>query len=69
MAKYSIDMRLDRLLANEKAAAALEEIIPGLAARAAGQAQIAGLSPRKVMEYSKGAYPEALLELLEKRKE
>jgi Glycosyl hydrolases family 43. len=67
MAKYSIDMRLDRLLANEKAAAALEEIIPGLAARAAGQAQIAGLSPRKVMEYSKGAYPEALLELLEKR--
>lgn len=64
MAKYNIDMRLEQLLANELAAKAVEEVIPGLAARAKGQASILGLSPRKIVEYSRGAYPQSLLEQL-----
>ncbi|MDE6517855.1 MAG: family 43 glycosylhydrolase [Acetatifactor sp.] len=64
MAKYNIDMRLDQLLANELAAKAVEEVIPGLADRAKGQESILGLSPRKIVEYSRGVYPESLLELL-----
>lgn len=64
MANYNIDMRLEQLLANELAAKAVEEAIPGLADRARGQASILGLSPRKIVEYSRGAYPEAMLESL-----
>lgn len=67
MAKYHIDMRLEQLLANELAAKAVEEAIPGLAARAQGQTSILGLSPRKIVEYSRGAYSPALLEQLARK--
>ena len=61
---YSIDMRMGEILGNERTAAIFDRFLPGMRAKAEGQPAIAGMSIRKIAEYSKGAITEDVLDTI-----
>lgn len=61
---YNIDMHISRILENDQAAAVFDKFLPGMRAKVEGQPAVAGMSLRKLAEYSKGAISENTLEAI-----
>lgn len=61
---YHIDMRIGQILENELTSAVFDRFLPGIRERVESQPMIAGMSIRKLAEYSKGAIPDNVLDAM-----
>lgn len=61
---YHIDMRIDQILGNELTAAVFDRFLPGMRERVESQPMIAGMSVRKLAEYSRGAIADSVLDAM-----
>lgn len=58
---FSVDMRIEQVLNNEKATAVFDRFLPGMRAQAENQPMIGGMSIRKLAEYSRGTISQDIL--------
>lgn len=61
---YHVDMHIEQILGNEMTAAVFDSVLPGMRKCAAEQQMIAGMSVRKLAEYSKGAITDSALDAM-----
>lgn len=61
---YNIDMRISQILEKDQVAAIFDQFLPGMRAKVEGQPAVAGMSLRKLAEYTKGTISEAVLDAI-----
>ena len=62
---YSVDMRVEQILENVRAAEVFDRFLPGMRAMVEKQPMAAGMSVRKLAGYARGAVPESALEAMD----
>ncbi len=62
---YSVDMRIEQILENGRTAEISDCFLPGMRAMVESQPMAAGMSVRRLAEYTKGAIPESVLEAMD----
>ena len=63
--EFGIHMRMEQLMSDERSAALLEKHLPGIRDMMGGEPMAAGISLKKIAEYSRGGIPEEKMEALE----